>query len=58
MEAFLILSPSSFGGGGCERSDHDKGCRSIIKRSIDGGIVGGYCGIVSFAIIDIVIGII
>jgi hypothetical protein len=51
----LILSPSSFGGGGCERRDHDNGCRSIIRRRRDGGIVVGYCGIVSFAIIYIVI---
>jgi hypothetical protein len=40
---------SALGGGGCERRDHDSGCKSRMRRRTEGGIECGYSGIVTAA---------
>lgn len=42
-------------GGGCERRDHDNGCRSRMRRSTEGGMEAGYSGIVIGASLEVVV---
>jgi hypothetical protein len=40
---------SALGGGGCERRDHDSGCKSRMRRRTEGGMECGYSGTVTAA---------